>query len=125
LASAGVDGGSSEEAWNPALTEGDGQHPDDGVKAEREVCGADVAEPEMFTPAKLPAIAVKSVAEVGRESFRQEQLAFAQRTKGYRARRVGAFMQRGLGPVFSSVEFLGQRALPSNARQGPNPSAAD
>jgi hypothetical protein len=63
--------GSGQEAWTRALVEEDGQHPLGGVKTEREVRGG-VAEPEMFTSAELPPVAVESAAGVRRQSFRQE-----------------------------------------------------
>ena len=83
------------------LAKGNGQHPESGVETEREVTGAGVTEPEMFTSAELASVAVESGAEVGRNSFRQEQLAFAKGKKGNRAGRVCAFMEHWLGPVFS------------------------
>src|SRR4029077_1840716 len=61
-----------QEAWTRALAEGDSQHPLVGVVTEREVPGAGVTEPEMFTPAELPPFAVETAAEVGRQRFRQE-----------------------------------------------------
>jgi hypothetical protein len=67
-----VDRGSGQEALTRALVEGDGQHPLAGVKTEREVRGAGVAEPEMFTSAELPPVAVESAAGLRRQSFRQE-----------------------------------------------------
>src|SRR5208282_184518 len=66
-----------EESRTHALAEGDRQHPQGGVEAEREVRGAVVTEPEMFTPAKFSPVAIESRVEVGRNGFRQEQFAFA------------------------------------------------
>ena len=54
----------SSQALTRALVEGDGRHPLGGVKTEREVRGAGVAEPEMFTSAELPPVAVESAAGV-------------------------------------------------------------
>ena len=75
------------------------------VEAKREVSRADIAEPKMFTPAKLPPIAIEGTAKVGRKSFRQEQLAFAEGTEGNGAGWVGTFMKHRLVPFFSSVEL--------------------
>ena len=77
LTISGVGCGAGEEVRTGALAEGDGQHPETGVETEREVSGAGVAEPEMFTPAELAPIAVERNAEVSRKGFRQKQLAFA------------------------------------------------
>ena len=98
-----VDRGSGQEALTRALVEGDGQHPLGGVKTEREVRGG-AAEPEMFTSAELPPVAVESAAGVRRQSFRQgiacprEANGSGSCTPGWRI--YGAW----LCPVFSSVE---------------------
>jgi hypothetical protein len=75
------------------------------VEAKREVSRAGIAEPEMFTPAKLPPITIEGFANIGRKSFGQEQFSVTQGTEGNRAGRVCAFMQHGLDPVFSSISF--------------------
>jgi hypothetical protein len=72
----------------------------------------------MFTPAEFAPVAVESGAQVRREGFRQEQLAFAKGTKGNGAGGIGAFMEHWLGPVFSSVNF-GQRDCNDSARERP------
>jgi len=63
----------------------------------------------MFPPPELPPVPVERGAEVRRKSFCQEQLAFAKGTERNRAGGVCAFMEHGLGPVFSSVEFRPDR----------------
>src|ERR1017187_3686512 len=68
--SASVASCAGEESWTRALAEGDGQHPQGGVETEREVRGAGVAEPEMFTPAKFSPVAIESRVEVRRKGFR-------------------------------------------------------
>jgi hypothetical protein len=42
------------------------------IETKREVRGAGVAEPEVFTPSEFPPVAIESAAGVRRESFRQE-----------------------------------------------------
>jgi len=64
--------GLGQEAWTRAFADGDGQHPLGAVETEREVRGAGIAEPEMFTSAELPPVAVDTPAEVRRKGFRQE-----------------------------------------------------
>jgi hypothetical protein len=81
------------------------------------VRGAGVAEPEMFTTAEFPPVAVERRVEVRRTSFRQEQFAFAQGTEsctwGWRTSAAW------LGPVFSSVELLPESSK-DIARERPN-----
>ena len=67
-----VDRGAAQEAWTRALAEWDGKHPVGRVEPKREVNRAGVAEPEMFTPAQLPPVAVESAAGVRGECFREE-----------------------------------------------------
>jgi hypothetical protein len=94
------------------------------VETKREVSRADIAEPKMFTPAKLPPIAIEGTAKVGRKSFRQEQLSVTQRTEGNRAGGVCAFMEHWLGPVFSSLSF-GKRLPLTIARKVPGKFRVD
>src|SRR5580700_7875431 len=101
-----------------------GQHPDGGVEPERKLRGAVVAQPEMFTPVKLPPVAVEFRAEFRGESFRQEQLTFAKRSEGNCAGWVGAFMQHGQSPVFSGWSLV-QRDSANIAREGPKLGLAD
>jgi hypothetical protein len=77
----------------------------------------------MFPPPELPTVAVKSGVQVRRERFREEQLAFAQGTEGNRAGWVGAFLEHGLGPIFSSAEFWPE-SFAHIARQRPKRSRA-
>ena len=81
------------------------QHPKGGVETQCEVGRAHLAKPEMFSPPHFPPAAIERRFGVARQSFREEQLAFAQGTEGNRAGWVGAFLEHGLGPIFSSAEF--------------------
>jgi hypothetical protein len=93
-----------EEVRLCPLGDRDRHHPLGGVEKQREVSGASGAEPEMFSTPHLSPIAVES-GLVRRISFRQKQLPFAKRKEGNGAGGVGTFLQHGLGPVFSLVEF--------------------
>src|ERR1700686_577545 len=99
-----VDRGAGQEAWIRALAEWDGKHPVGRVETKREMNGAGVAEPEMFTPPELPPVAFESAAGVSRKSFGQKQLAFAQGTEGNRAGWVCTFMKHG---AVSNLLFCG------------------
>jgi len=52
------------------LAEGDSQHPEVAVETQRELSGARVAKPEMFTSVELPPVAVVNRAEVRGKGFR-------------------------------------------------------
>jgi len=93
------------------VAQGDGQHPEVGVKTERELSGAGITEPEMFALPYLAPVTVETGVKVGGKSFGKEQLPFAKGTEGSSACGVRAFMEHGLGPVFSSVK-LSAREIP-------------
>jgi hypothetical protein len=59
----------SEEAWSCADANGNGQHPKPVVESQREVSAAGIAEPEMFSPAQLPPVALESEAMFGWKNF--------------------------------------------------------
>src|ERR1700704_1557102 len=67
-----IDRGAGQEAWTRSLAEWDSKHPVGRVETKREVRGAGVAEPEVFTPAEFPPVAVETAVGVRRQSFRQE-----------------------------------------------------
>ena len=118
--STSIASGASHEAWTRALAQGDSQHPEGGVETEREMSGADVAEPEVFTSPEFPPVAVESSAEVGGKSLRQKQLAFVERTEGNRADGVGTFLKHGSWIQSSLLWSFGQRDFMNRARKGPN-----
>jgi hypothetical protein len=64
--------GSGQESLTRALVEGDGQHPLGGVKTEREVRGAGVAEPEMSPRRSFRRLPSKAPLASQGQSFRQE-----------------------------------------------------
>ena len=70
--SAGVGCGAGQETRDGTFPEWNGQHSMDSIEAQREVCSAHSAEPEVLPPAEFPAIAVKRGGEVGRVGFREE-----------------------------------------------------
>jgi len=57
--------------------ERNGQHPLSGVEAQRVMRGASVAQPKVFPPPKLAPTSIERGVGVGREGFRQKELAFA------------------------------------------------
>jgi hypothetical protein len=85
---------------------------------ERELSAASITEPKMLAPPYLTPVTVETGVKVGRKSFGKEQLAFVKGTERSSACGVGAFMEHGLGPVFSSVNF-GQREVHATARERP------
>jgi hypothetical protein len=83
--STGVGSGASKEARSCADADGNGQHPKAVVKSQCEVSAAGIAEPEMFAPGQLSAIALERDARLGWNSFGKKQFAFAKGTEGNRA----------------------------------------
>ncbi len=98
-------------------------YPLGGVETQREMSGAGGAQPEMFPAPHLSPIFVKScwVRGIG---FRQKQLPFAKRKEGNGAGWVRAFLQHGLGPVFSLSEFWPESST-NSARARPNSRCRD
>jgi hypothetical protein len=107
--STGIAGRARQKSRFGSRVKGDGQHPEGGVKTESKVRRANVAQPEVFPPPVLPPVAIESGVCLCRESFRQKQLALAQRTEGDETGWIGTFMKHGLVPFFSSVKFWPER----------------
>jgi hypothetical protein len=67
----------------------------------------------MFSPPHFPPAAIERRFGVARQSFREEQLAFMEGTKWSGASGIGAFLEHGLHPVFSSVFLAWARETPA------------
>ena len=78
-----------------ALAERHSQHPARSVKVQGEMGRASGAEPKMFALADLAPAAVEAGVVVVRQSFRQEQLAFVEGSKGDSTPWVRAFVEHG------------------------------
>ena len=115
-----ADCGALEKACGRAFAEGNRQHPEVGVKAEREVRRARAAKPEMFAPTDFPSAPVKRGAKLRWESFREEQLALAQGTEWNSARGVSTFMKHGAASSLLLLEFCLPETSNERARKGPN-----
>ncbi len=73
----------------------------------------------MFTSAELPPVAIENRAEIRRKSFRQKQLALAQRKERRRAGGIRAFVKHRLVQS-SRLWNFGQRDSEHRAREMPN-----
>jgi len=110
-----------QEAWTSrASLRGTVSIPCGGVKTEREVRRASVAEPEVFTPAELPPVAVENGwSGVRRQSVSARNSLPSRRERREPCRTDWRIYGAWLCPVFSSVELSAREIPPIVHARGP------